>query len=77
MNKQQHIELIVAMLNELEEPYVVSVADTVAHLVPNDVYYTLYTEIDERWKRAERLTNMAREWAEKIRMEEEAANENV
>lgn len=53
MNKQQHIELIVAMLNELEDYRAEATVDHVAMYIDDDRFYELYTEVCDRYERVD------------------------
>lgn len=71
MDKQQFIEIIVAMLEELDTKVVVHFYEVISSHIPDERFYEIYTELTEKWERMVWMHKVAKEFADRLKEEEE------
>lgn len=71
MDRQQRIDMIVAMLAELDDKQVRDVEERIALRISDERYYEIFLRIDEKYKRAEAIENHVKKFTEMLKREEE------
>lgn len=71
MDRKQEIELIIAMLQEVDDKMLHFIHVQLAGSISNLQYVTIYDKIDEKYKRAASIEAHVKEAVERIRMRED------
>lgn len=69
MDRKQRIDMIVAMLAELDDKQVKHLEEIIALRISDERYYEIYSEIDEKYKRAEAIDSHVKKFTEMLKRE--------